>query len=1281
MKRPPEQCANSLVELIEDLGYGREIQHGAQYAATGRVMKISWNGSHGFEASVQGTRPRPYRLTVGFDAPDDLPDNECTCSVMGDCKHVAAALLRIAGEAYLAGYDWAHRVEDYLPAAWRRSGLAKLPAVEGDVLGPLAGAARRHADEPATENDADADAPVRKAEAPAATGQPWWRDYLGAPTRAEGNRILLQAFKKHAFGGHMSWFTDALPPVLARADNPIEALERYHQQVNEAVRMFRRAPRYDDPALREFLAGDEARAIREELDRRLHEANFFAWLDAGPAPTGNATRASAQWLAYPNGTGVPYLCFQLLVSSRKLQRAPRQLHGIKQLADEARSGRRTLPDEENRLVQWLAQQSLVYPHDFTPEKGRNDHCPIHVQNATLWLTRWASHGLITWEDGTPLRFEPSPARLVLRAGDSDTLVWHVAFPAVGDTPAREVPVSHAVLLRDGSSSQFQDREAIEQQVNVLVRDGAVARLVDTAGMPGAVLDAVVALGGLSAQRLRDTGAGARLSRKLGLGQGADDLAVFHTVPVRPRVVIRLDEQRQVSLQVTAAAADGSVFQRLPSGEWALWPRADRVREEGPALDAMPAEAEPLPATPEAEPVAATAIAVAPRAADIEPLDAWLNTIIPPGADSTQDAHGGAVLSWKLTAPLYQDLLIRWGFRPRGVEYLGNKTLSEVITARRVPRFKLKVEASGMDWLSVSVQLEEEMQYLSAEEVSAALARTQERLVQVGGGRYYEREDLEEYQNKLEVLAQMGLELGSDAQRVHAIQLVDPAARKLLDEVQASAETLPDVAAMLKRFAEMAVQFKGVPAVTFDKRLREILRPYQQAGAEFLVWACRGFGGALLADDMGLGKTLQTLAAIAALRPKTAKDRLPSLVVCPASVAHNWQREAERFAPWLKTVVLERGVGRKNVLENAGGHDLIVVNYALARRDIATLRAQPWLCVVVDEAQAIKNPQSETAHAVKSLDARYRIALTGTPIENRLSDLWSIIDYAVPGYFGSLKQFESGARTRGAQITSKLLRARLRPLLLRRMKAEVAPELPPRVEERLDCTLMPAQRKTYLAELKRTRMLLDALPGEKATQGPGRIRILAALTRLRQICCDPALIGLPEDGAGKLEVLVELLGPLLESGHKVLIFSQFVKMLERIRPRVKELDVPIFVLTGATTKRQALVEAFEAAPAPAVFLISLKAGGTGLNLISASHVVLFDPWWNPAVEAQAIDRTHRIGQDKTVVAFRLVAEGTIEERILELQARKQDLVKNVLEAEAFNRSLTREDLDFLLHAGE
>jgi len=398
--------------------------------------------------------------------------------------------------------------------------------------------------------------------------------------------------------------------------------------------------------------------------------------------------------------------------------------------------------------------------------------------------------------------------------------------------------------------------------------------------------------------------------------------------------------------------------------------------------------------------------------------------------------------------------------------------------------------------------------------------------------------------------------------------------------------------------------------------------------------------------------------------------------------HNWAREAARFAPSLKVLLLTSGESRHAEWDRIPSHDLIVTNYALLRRDVARWRTIRLRAAILDEAQNIKNPNAAVTRAALSLDAGHRIALTGTPLENRALDLWSIVSFVNPGYLGTRAEFSDRFDAIDAPAHRRaLLTAKLRPILLRRTKRAVAPYLPPRIEERRDCELTKGQRQLYLAELKRSRSLVEALSAAPGGVARNKITVLAALTRLRQICCHPGLAGGdPALGSGKFEALIEILEPLLAEGHKVLVFSQFVSLLKLLQPALDQHGVRYHFLSGQTVKREEVVTAFQNDPEPCVFLVSLKAGGTGLNLTAASYVVLFDPWWNPAVEAQAIDRSHRIGQDRTVIAYRLLACGTIEEKIWELQQRKAALTREVLGEDGFARTLDADALEYLLAEG-
>lgn len=500
-----------------------------------------------------------------------------------------------------------------------------------------------------------------------------------------------------------------------------------------------------------------------------------------------------------------------------------------------------------------------------------------------------------------------------------------------------------------------------------------------------------------------------------------------------------------------------------------------------------------------------------------------------------------------------------------------------------------------------------------------------------------------------------------------------------------------------------------------------LRPYQLEGFHFLAYlSANGFGG-VLADDMGLGKTLQALTWIAWLRDKanapeggidaSAGRRDPGagaiLVVCPKSVQDNWRSEATRFCPGLRVTVWTRDAAGESGLD--ADTDLLIIHYQQLRQHEEKLTQRRWLAVILDEAQAIKNPTSQNARAACALQARHRLALSGTPVVNRLLDLWSILAFAMPGVLGNRTHFAKHLDAKEDPLARRRLAARVRPFLLRRTKKEVAHDLPDRVEEDLVCELEGPQRALYQAELKRSRAALLKVQTSKELD-KARFNILTSLLRLRQICCHPQLVlkdAQPRDkgsagktkrpampasadaagstaatGSAKLDALIELLEPIMEQGGKVLVFSQFVEMLSLVQEQIESREWTHFILTGQTDDRGALVDRFQTREGAAVFLISLKAGGFGLNLTAASYVVLCDPWWNPAVEAQAIDRTHRIGQKQKqkVNAYRLIVKDSIEEKIRLLQKQKSALAHDILGEENFASALSLDDFKFLLGDG-
>ena len=483
-------------------------------------------------------------------------------------------------------------------------------------------------------------------------------------------------------------------------------------------------------------------------------------------------------------------------------------------------------------------------------------------------------------------------------------------------------------------------------------------------------------------------------------------------------------------------------------------------------------------------------------------------------------------------------------------------------------------------------------------------------------------------------------------------------------------------AAAERWRELAHRirtFEGVERRPVPATMLATLRDYQVQGFQWLAFL-RDVGlGGVLADDMGLGKTLQTLALLADTH---ATPGPPSLVVAPTSVVHAWAEEARRFVPSLR-VTVHHGPERGPL-----DGDVVVTTYALMRRDLQELQAVRWRTLVLDEAQVAKNPSSEASRAARSLDAGQRIALTGTPMENNLFELYGIFQLLMPGFFGSqiafARRYATPIHTSQESKALAALRARIRPFVLRRLKEEVAAELPPLTEVVLRCALGPAQRRLY----ERVR---DTYRASVLDKDANSLHVLEALTRLRQACCDPRLLPFDEARActesAKLDLLMDTLDETRAAGHRTLVFSQWTSLLALAQERLTARGVPFQTLDGSTTNRQALVERWNRPDGPPVFLISLKAGGTGLTLTGADHVIHLDPWWNPAAQDQATDRAHRIGQTRPVVAATLVAEDTVEETILEIQRRKRALFEATLDTDRLLvEGLTRADLEAVFAGG-
>jgi SNF2 family DNA or RNA helicase len=588
--------------------------------------------------------------------------------------------------------------------------------------------------------------------------------------------------------------------------------------------------------------------------------------------------------------------------------------------------------------------------------------------------------------------------------------------------------------------------------------------------------------------------------------------------------------------------------------------------------------------------------------------------------------------------------------------------------RPAGEFKL-VLSTGIDWFDLDGGIDYGGQSVKLPDLLSA-ARQGETMIELGDGSMGILP--EEWLKKYGMLADLGT-AENGALRFNASQA------GVLDALLANQPEI-QVDAAFEKVREHLRQFEGVIALDSPPGFHGELRPYQREGLGWLDYLQRfGFGG-ILADDMGLGKTIQVLALLQRRRYRR-QAKGPTLAVVPRSLVFNWIQEAAKFTPRLK-VLDYTGPGRHSLREKFAEYDLIISTYGTLRTDITELTNFEFDYVMLDESQAIKNADSQSAKAARLLRARHRLAISGTPIENHLGELWSIIEFLNPGMLGSdtvFKKYASTGTGAGLDVADRILLAKaLRPFILRRTKSQVVQDLPEKTEQTLYCDMETEQRRCY-DELR--IHYRDALLRKDAVElNRSKIEVLEALLRLRQAACHPGLINpdVSSEPSAKLEMLLPSIAEVVEEGHKVLVFSQFTSFLAIVRERLDQEQLVYEYLDGRTRNRAARVERFQNDPDCPIFLISLKAGGLGLNLTAAEYVYLLDPWWNPAVEAQAIDRSHRIGQTQHVFAYRLICRGTVEEKILELQQKKRDLADAILNAD--NRvisTLTREDLEFLL----
>lgn len=974
-----------------------------------------------------------------------------------------------------------------------------------------------------------------------------------------------------------------------------------------------------------FTRLDDARAEREKTRR---EAALKVWRERFAQLDHEAS--------LPVTSGQPHGTLRLRLAPRKwtweispagpagpFAAAPAQT--LTQLLQQPAHAALTLDEAGNAF--------LTYLRANYHQRGRTSLAPTHIEDCTLLghlLDHPATRARLVNAAGEPLRDDPR------------RLSWLIE-PA----PADPESVVVRLALEDGSAPApaLTYVPAHPSLVRYLTPDGTLFRGPPPPAEPSKTVsaDGFATLLPRAALALPEAG---RFAARSGLSLPGDASGRFRTEPLRARLRAALAARR------ADYASGGEV---LTVALHALAPGDEpRARWNGDTWDTRaPSLVRP-----------ADAVFLLHDYGPLQPAVDHLHRF--PGLWFDSHAPGGGRFTAEISGAHFPEAFAAWlAAVPPGVPVELDPDLAGFAAPPTRAHFALEIEESDIDWFDVQVKLRVEDTTLTAEEI-ALLRQAKGRFIRLRGRGWRRLEIASDpaVQSRLERLglepATLAGDAGREAQKFHALQLAD----------DTLGETLPEK--LRRQIHARAAEIRATPAPAAPAGLHAELRPYQVEGFHFLAHLAANRFGGVLADDMGLGKTLQALAWLLWLADrKTDASPLRALVVCPKSVVFNWQSEAARFAPSLATARL---TPRAQPPVPREAH-LVVINYTQLRLHAATLAAETWDAVILDEGQNIKNPASATAAAARALRAPHRLVLTGTPVENRLLDLWSLFAFAQPGLLGGQTAFQRlyDDRENPAAAHARLA-TRVRHFLLRRTKQQVARDLPPRSEEDIVVELEGPQRKLYDAELKRARQLLLGVTSERefATR---RFNLLQSLLRLRQICCDPRLLGAPpgKTASAKLEALLDTLEPLLAEGHRVLVFSQFVTMLELIRDELAARAIRHLTLTGQTENRQELVAQFQAADGPPVFLLSLKAAGSGLNLTAASYVVLYDPWWNPAVEAQAIDRTHRIGQTAHVIAYRLLARDTVEEKIRALQKEKAALAAAVVQEESLAKVL---DLDSL-----
>ncbi|AOS44109.1 ATP-dependent helicase HepA [Lacunisphaera limnophila] len=947
-----------------------------------------------------------------------------------------------------------------------------------------------------------------------------------------------------------------------------------------------------------------------------------AWLRALPAPGEQAAAASAGALHAVAGLRVRLDAHGKWHLEIRVSDEPRWKPPAKRLLADLAASRPAdfehLPAAEAALGAAFAAECRLDARTLTPRLSLSEETVIGLLRTT------AARAALVLPDGTPFTVQTDPLAFQASAspGQADRLDLHLVTP-----DGRVATGARLITPRPEPLYLF---------------DGRVWRgppPVPASHLPTAALNDVRLL-----PRLR--AAGIRLPAGLS--------AEIRTVVLRPRLRCWLtpafeENERDFHAQLVARAENPPCEQRWTENAGWQWSPQGLPPPRGPE--------EPLL---EFDLTAASAVSGSFASFRLV-WDGWAEAWTRPVSDSFPDEF----ISWHDALPDHVELDV-------------SPELADLLGAPVRGHLSVSVATAGdseQDWFDLSVGIGVQDTTLTPEEIALLLkARGKWVTLPKHGWRRLDPAIALD-PDSASALERLGLSVDdvmatgrATSHRLHALQL--------------AAEAAPLVGTdslLVHHLRDRAARLAALPAPTLPAGLRAELRPYQREGFLFLAHlSAHGLGG-VLADDMGLGKTVQTLAwllHLAETRPAGAPP-FRCLVVCPKSVTHGWLTEAARFAPGLAIAAFDpvspRAITDAINAPHQTAPRILVANYTQLRLHATAFRAAPWDAVVLDEGQFIKNPGSQVAVVARALRARHRVVLTGTPIENRLTDLWSLFAFAQPGLLGDQPAFRRQYPEVEPEALARLHR-RVQHFLLRRTKAQAAPDLPTRTEDDIIVDLEGEQRRLYDAELKRARAHLMGVktPGEL---GAVRFHVLASLLRLRQICCHPALVDpahaiLP---SAKLDALLERVEELADEGHQVLVFSQFVGMLEIIRTRLTAANIGHLILTGATENRAELVDQFQTDRTKTVFLLSLKAAGFGLNLTAASYAFLYDPWWNPAAEAQAIDRIHRIGQTRPVMAYRLIADNTVEQKIRALQREKSALASAVIQEESV---ATVMDLDSL-----